>query len=43
MEFSDLKDLLLGRMLLSGIGGTPVPNLTQYHPVQKILAESRGT
>ena len=43
MEFSDLKNLLLSGIFLSGIGGYPPPPLTENHPAQKPLAERGGT
>ena len=39
MEFSDLKYLLFSGIFLSGIGGYPLPPLTENHPAQKPLAE----
>ena len=43
MEFSDLKSMLLSGIFLSGIGGYPLPPLTENHPAQKPLAERGGT
>ena len=42
IEFSDLKYLLINEIFLSGIGGTPLPPLTENNPAQKPLAEIRG-
>ena len=39
MEFLDLEDLLFSGISLSGIGGYPLPPLTENHPAQKPLAE----
>ena len=43
MEFLDLKYLLFSGIFLSGIGGTPLPPLTENYPAQKPLAEMGGT
>ena len=43
IEFFDLKYLLFSGIILSGIGGTPLPPLTENHPAQKPLAERGGT
>ena len=43
IEFLDLKNLLFSGIFLSGIGGTPIPPLTENHPAQKPLAEMGGT
>ena len=43
IEFSNLKYLLFSGILLSRIGGYPLPPLTGNHPAQKPLAEMGGT
>ena len=42
MEFLDLNYLLFSRIFLSGIGGYPLPPLTENHTAQKPLAERGG-
>ena len=32
IEFLDLKNLLFSGIFLSGMGGTPLPPLTENHP-----------
>ena len=39
IEFSNLKYLLFSGIFLSGIGGYPLPPLTDNHCAQKSLAE----
>ena len=39
MEFLDLKSLLFCGIFLSGIGGYPLPPLTENHSAQKPLVE----
>ena len=35
IDFFDLKNLLFSGIFLSGMGGTPLPPLTENHPAQK--------
>ena len=42
MQFLDIKYLLFSGIFLSGIGGTPLPPLTENHPAQKPLAKRGG-
>ena len=43
IEFLDLKKLFFSKIFLSGIGGYPLPPLTENHPAPKPLAEMGGT
>ena len=40
MEFSDLKYLFFSGIFLCGIGGDPLPPLTENNPAQKPSADS---
>ena len=40
IEFLDLKNLLFSGIFLSGMGGTPLPPLTENHPAQKPLGKN---
>ena len=40
MEFSDLKYLLFSGIFISGIGGYPLPPLTENHPVFSAVQDS---
>ena len=40
MEFSDLKYLLFSGIFISGIGGLPLPPLTENHPVFSAVQDS---
>ena len=42
MEFTYLKYLLFSKIFFSGIGGYPLPPLTENYPAQKPLAEMGG-
>ena len=42
IEFWDMKYLFFSRILLTRIGGTPLPPLTKNHSAQKPLAELGG-